>query len=221
MHIQRDDVCHQNMDSAVGQVCTNRVEAMPTTTLTSTISADLYRHAGASGAVPLARFLLRSPGFRYTFWLRLTAWLRVQQSPVRVLSPFAGLVKRHLTYKFGISIPSETRIGPGFYIGHFGDIVVNGRCVIGQNVNISQGVTLGQANRGVRRGAPIIGDGVYIGPGAKVVGAVRVGSDVAIGANAVVTHDIPDHAVVGGVPAAVISMDGAADYVMNIDYVLD
>jgi len=54
----------------------------------------------------------------------------------------------HLTYKLGISIPFSTEIGSGFYIGHFGAIVVNGKSVIGKNCNISQGVSLGQVNRG-------------------------------------------------------------------------
>ncbi|MGE5865508.1 MAG: serine O-acetyltransferase, partial [Rhizobacter sp.] len=106
----------------------------------------------------------------------------------------------------------------GFYIGHFGGIVVNGESVIGKNCNISQGVTLGQANRGRNKGCPIVGDNVYIGPGAKLVGAVRIGDNVAIGANAVVTRDVPDNAVVVGIPARVISHEGSAGYVNNTDY---
>jgi serine O-acetyltransferase len=162
--------------------------------------------------------MAKSPGFEYVFWLRLVAWLRVQRSLIRMLSPCAALVKRHLSYKYGISIPASTSIGPGLYIGHYGDIVVNDECTIGRDCNISQGVTLGQANRGAHRGCPTIGNGVYIGPGAKVVGGVRIGSNVAIGANAVVTKDVPDNAVVGGVPAVVLSYDGAIGYVNRTDY---
>ena len=64
----------------------------------------------------------------------------------------------------------------------------------------------------------MIGRNVYIGPGAKIVGAVHVGDDVAIGANCVVTDDVPDHAVVVGVPGRVISFDGSAGYVNRTDY---
>jgi serine O-acetyltransferase len=124
----------------------------------------------------------------------------------------------HLTYKLGISIPYTTSIGSGFYIGHFGGIVVNEKSVIGRNCNISHGVTLGVANRGRNKGCPTIGDNVYIGPGAKIVGAVRVGSNVAIGANCVVTRDIPDGSVVVGVPGRVISHQGSAGYVCRTDY---
>lgn len=126
---------------------------------------------------------------------------------------FARLRLRHYQFKYGIQIPSRTKIGRGFYIGHFGGIVVNGATVIGKNCNISQGVTIGQANRGPRKGCAIIGDNVYIGPGAKIVGHVNIGNNVAIGANAVVTKDIPDNAVVAGVPARIISMDGSEGYI--------
>ena len=85
--------------------------------------------------------------------------------------------------------------------------------MIGDNVNISQGVTIGQTNRGKRKGVPVIGNGVYIGPGAKVIGKVTIGNNVAIGANAVVTEDVPDNACVAGVPAKIVSMNGAEGYV--------
>ena len=122
------------------------------------------------------------------------------------------------TYKLGISIPASTEIDSGFYIGHFGGIVVNGKSVIGKNCNISQGVTLGQANRGKNKGYPTLGDNVYIGPGAKIVGAIKIGNNVAIGANCVVTKDIPDNSVVVGIPGKVISQDGATGYINMTDY---
>lgn len=182
------------------------------------VRSDLYRHAGTSGRASFLRLLMNEPGFTYTFWLRLVAWLRSEPSALRFLLPVAGIVKRRLSVRYGISIPARTTIGPGLYIGHFGGIVVNEACVIGRNCNISQGVTIGQANRGRAQGTPIIGDGVYIGPGAKIVGAVTVGDNVAIGANAVVTKDVPDDAVVGGIPAEVLSYDGAGGYVNRTEY---
>jgi serine O-acetyltransferase len=124
----------------------------------------------------------------------------------------------HYKYKFGCSIPHTTSIGRGLYIGHIRDIVINERAVIGDNCNISQGVTIGQANRGRRKGTPVIGRNVYIGPGAKIVGAVQVGDHVAIGANCVVTDDVPDYAVVVGVPGRIISFEGSAGYVNRTDY---
>lgn len=122
----------------------------------------------------------------------------------------------HRSHRYGISIPRTVKIGKGFYIGHFGTIIVHGSAIIGDNVNISQGVTIGVTNRGSRQGVPVIGNQVYIGPGAKVIGGIRVGNNVAIGANAVVTKDIPDNAVVAGVPARIISMQGSDGYVNRI-----
>ena len=79
-------------------------------------------------------------------------------------------------------------------------------------------MTIGQGNRGPRKGYPVVGNNVYIGPGAKLVGSVRIGNNVAIGANCVVTKDVPDNAVVVGVPGRVISFAGVADYIERTDY---
>lgn len=152
------------------------------------------------------------PGLKFSYWMRLCNSLRGKKAWLPIY--FIALKRfNHYKYKYGISIPFITKIDKGFYIGHFGCIVVNPQTVIGKNVNISQGVTIGATNRGRNAGVATIGDGVYIGPGVKIIGAVRIGNNVAIGANAVVTHDIPDNAVVAGIPAKVISMNGAEGYV--------
>ena len=103
-------------------------------------------------------------------------------------------------------------------MGHIFSIVVSPKAVIGKNVNLSQGVTIGFASRGDRKGYPIVGDNVYIGPGAVIIGNISVGNNVAIGANCVVTKDVPDSAVVVGIPAKVISHNGSQDYVIRTDY---
>jgi serine O-acetyltransferase len=182
------------------------------------VRSDLYRHEGAAGLSGFVHNAVLSPGFQHTFWLRTAAFLSSHRILRFGLGHIARLVLRHLSFKYGISIPWRTKIGPGFYVGHFGQIVVNARSVIGRNCNISQGVTVGQANRGPRKGYPKIGDNVYIGPGAKIVGNVGIGSNVAIGANCVVTKDVPDDAVVVGVPGKVISTDGSTGYVNWTDY---
>jgi serine O-acetyltransferase len=122
------------------------------------------------------------------------------------------------TFKLGIAIPYTTQIGSGFYIGHFGGIIVSPDAIIGKNCNISQGVTLGRANRGKRKGSPVLGDNIYIGAGAKIIGGVKVGNNVAVGANCVLVDDVPDNAVVVGIPGKVISFDGSEGYVNRTDY---
>lgn len=173
------------------------------------IKQDLYRYTGGGG---LLKTYLTVVGFKYTCILRLIQ----NTKKTKLLFPIACFLKLKLLLMqrhYGIQIPWNTKIGKGFYIGHYGTIVVNGGAVIGDNVNISQGVTIGQANRGKRKGVPTIGNEVYIGPGAKIIGKVTIGNNVAIGANAVVTEDVPDNACVAGVPAKIISMNGAGGYV--------
>lgn len=178
--------------------------------LKSLLRADRARYGQAVSTWKLYR---SSPGFRYTVIWRWNQFLAGHVlARVCLGLPSAWLYGRY-TYKYGISIPLETRIGPGLYIGHFGGIHLNEHVVMGANCNLNQGVTIGKHNRGERKGCPVLGDGVYVGPGAKIFGGIRIGNDVAIGANAVVTRDLPDHAVAVGIPARVISSQGAAGYI--------
>lgn len=182
------------------------------------VFSDLYRITGRATFSLLIRQLMFGEGFKYVFWMRTCRYARSGMFRRWLVYPWAKLVLMRLRYRLGISIPIETSIGSGFYIGHFDGIVVNGECEIGKNCNISHGVTLGQANRGRSKGCPVIGDNVYIGPGAKVIGAVRVGRNVAIGANSVVTSNVLDNSVVVGIPAKVISQDGSSGYIDRTDY---
>jgi len=182
------------------------------------IFSDLYRITENVSLMVLIRHVLFGESYKYNFWLRTCRYTRSKPLLKYMIYPLARIMLHHLTYKLGISIPPSTKIGSDFYIGHFGGIVINHKSVIGKNCNISQGVTLGQANRGANKGYPSLGDNVYIGPGAKIVGAVKIGNNVAIGANCVVTKDIPDNSVVVGVPSRVISKEGSAGYINRIGY---
>src|ERR1700736_3665601 len=101
----------------------------------------------------------------------------------------------------GICIGSAATIGRRLSIEHHGCIVIHGASVIGDDCLIRHGVTLGNTGYHDPLGAPKIGNRVQIGAGAKILGRVIVGDDVVIGANAVVVHDVPHNAAVGGVPA--------------------
>lgn len=178
------------------------------------IASDLHRYGGVGIRFLLTSYLL-NPGFRYSFWYRVCSKLRVKSILFRPLYYILRIKLIRLSYKFGISIPPSASIGPGLYIGHFSGIVVSGYAVIGANCNISQGVTIGRTVRGNKPGCPVIHDRVYIAPGAKIIGGVTIGNDVAIGANAVVVHDLPDYSVAVGIPAKVISLNGSGSYVEN------
>jgi len=184
----------------------------------SFLSSDLFRYIGNHKANEMSSFLglyFTTVGYRYLFWMRSCRYFRqyIWLLPLFIYSIIRLRLIRYLT---GIQIPHTTNIGKGFYIGHFGTIIINGNAIIGDNVNISPGVVVGMANRGPRKGFPVIGNRVYIGPGVKIIGAVKIGNDVCIGANAVVTCDVPDMACVGGIPAKIISMSGTDGYVENV-----
>jgi serine O-acetyltransferase len=176
------------------------------------IRADAYRYSGSRSIKSCIRSYLRIPGFRFMVWHRIAHSYKFNGSFLYI---FPWLVLSRLKYKYGFDIPAETVIGKGFYIGHFGGVVISPRARIGCNCNISQGVTIGFSSRGARKGYPIIGNNVYIGPGVKIIGKVRIGNNAAIGANAVVLTDVPDNGVAVGIPAKVISLKGAGEYILN------
>lgn len=182
------------------------------------VASDLYRHAGVINAGTFWRHFCWTPGFRYAFMLRLYAWLRDSAWGRYGFRQVASLLLHRYSIRYGIAISPDVRIGAGFYIGHYGGIVVNQEVTIGDNCNISQGVTLGQSNRGERAGCPVIGNNVYIGPGAKIIGHIFIGDHAAIGANAVVIRDVEPSISVGGVPARVLSDKGSEGYVNRTDY---
>ena len=84
--------------------------------------------------------------------------------------------------------------------------------MLGKNVNIATGVSIGQENRGARKGCPVIGDEVWIGTNAVVVGNINIGNDVLIAPLAYVNFDVPDHSIVLGNPAKIIHRENATEY---------
>lgn len=181
------------------------------------VLSDLYRVCGCIRKSTFLKMLVWGGAFEYIFWMRTCKYLKSAQV-WRFFYPLARLILNRKKYKLGIDVHFSTEIGCGFYIGHFSGVVINNMAIIGRNCNISQGVTIGQVNRGTRAGVPVIGDNVYIGPGAKILGNIKIGNGVVIGANCVVVKDVPDMAVVVGVPAIIISNEGSIGYVNRIDY---
>jgi len=153
---------------------------------------------------------LRSPGVHAVSVLRFGQWSRRLPWPLRLLfDPLYFIGNVLLKILWGIEIPRSVTIGPGLYIGHFGGITVSASAVLGANCNLSQGITIGLSGQGDRAGVPVIGDNVYIAPGARLFGKIRIGHHVKIGANVVVHEDIPDNAIVALVPGyQIVSLKG-------------
>jgi serine O-acetyltransferase len=111
-------------------------------------------------------------------------------------------------FKLGYEIPPNV-FGPGLSIAHQGSIIVNRYAVIGENCRINNGVTIG-TEAGYSDRCPTIGKNAFIGPGAQIFGSIKIGDDVAIGANAVVLEDFPESGIsIAGVPARKISDKGS------------
>jgi serine O-acetyltransferase len=119
--------------------------------------------------------------------------------PLSIAYKILKLASQILT---GIDLPCEAIVGRRFCIEHFGGIVISGDAVFGDDCVVRNGVTVGLRRTGVA-GAPILGNRVDIGAGAKVLGAIRIGDDVSIGANAVVLCDVPARSIAVGVPAQI------------------
>jgi serine O-acetyltransferase len=102
----------------------------------------------------------------------------------------------------GIELPCEAQVGRNFVIDHFGGIIISGYAQFGDNCRIRNGVVVGLRRVEDKR-APLIGNNVDIGAGAKLLGPIHIGNNVLIGANAVVLCDVPDDSIAAGVPASI------------------
>ncbi len=179
------------------------------------VEADLWRtvgHASHSGVIVAA---LTRRCYRPMFTLRLCQAVSAHRG-WRALLPFAVLLHRVARHAAGLDLPWRTCIAPGVRIDHGWGLVINGGAVIGRNVTLFHGVTLGQRDTidadGTRRtGTPTLEEEVWVGPHAVVVGGVTIGKGSRIAAGAFVTRDVPPASLVVGNPAQVVKQGVPAD----------
>ena len=158
------------------------------------IRADLRAHSGDWAAQGFWVMLVYRFG-RWRYGVR-PALLR------KLLSLVYKVLYKLVQILTGIELPCEVVIGRNFVIDHFGGIVISGYAQFGDDCRIRNGVVVGLKN--VHEPiAPVIGNNVDIGAGAKVLGNIRIGNNVVIGANAVVLIDVPDNSLAVGVPAII------------------
>ena len=164
---------------------------------------DALRWLGSGKAVPasaltinkLLVLLYRCPGLRATAWLRFGWWCQRKRMPL-----IPGAIQRLIYRRYGMDIVISAPIGGGLYIAHTVGMVIAPRR-IGTNCSIIASATIGMRNEW---SFPEIGDNVFIGAGARVLGGITLGNNAVVGANAVVIDDVPDGATVVGIPAKVV-----------------
>jgi len=162
------------------------------------LSEDL-RHMIATSSNGLRRQVEVISKFLIFPRIRAVVYFRISQVLARKrLLPLAYFVQSRAIRGAGAEISPLASIGPGLVLSHSVGIVVGGQVIAGRDLILYHGVTLGD---GAKPGQPHLGDDVVVGAGAAVLGGIRVGNRVVIGANSVVTTDVPDDSVATGAPA--------------------
>lgn len=169
----------------------------------SYIKSDVYRYYGSCSIFNCLHAFLHNRTLRFQIILRM----RQGNNFTKVCGKFFSLIFKNRN----LDISIETKIGYGLYIGHDGPVVINPTAIIGNNVNLSQFLTIG-SNEGK---AAIIGNNVYIGPNVCIVEDVIIGDNVTIGAGSVVTKNIENNATVAGNYAKVLNYNNPGRYIKN------
>lgn len=165
--------------------------------------SDLARYGNGGGGLDRWR-----KSFHYYF-------RKCQTSTNPILKLWYRFNFSKLKEKHGIEISWNTKIGKGLYLGHPYNITINSEAVIGDNCNIHKGVTIGQENRGKRKGTPTIGNCVWIGINATVVGKITIGDNVLIAPNSYVNCDVPSNSIVIGNPCVIKPNEEATKHYIN------
>ncbi|MBI4432846.1 MAG: serine O-acetyltransferase [Candidatus Omnitrophica bacterium] len=175
------------------------------------VKAVMERDPAAAGEISV---ILTYPGLHALFYYRIAH--AVHKARFFFLARFISQSARWIT---GIEIHPGAVIGKRFFIDHGMGVVIGETSVIGDNVTLFQGVTLGGTGKEKGKRHPTLGDNVVIGTGAKILGNIHIGDNVSVGANAVVLRDVPANSTVVGVPGRIASRQGRKlPHGINLDY---
>lgn len=174
-----------------------------------TVKADLTRYTspshlphrqGTLNPKQLARVLVTERTTWAVIEFRARQWAAAKGGVIGKLGWLVGIFSKHFVeIVSGVYIPTSTQIGPGLLISHFGPIIINGNAVIGEDFTLQPSTTIAFHDGGT----PSFGDRVFVGPGARILGGIHIGDEALIGANAVVTKDVPAGHVALGPPATI------------------
>jgi len=147
--------------------------------------------------------ILSYSGFHAVFWYRIAHFLKAIYIPI-----IPRLISQIARFFTGVEIHPGARVGKGFFIDHGMGVVIGETTIIGDNITLYQGVTLGGTGKERGKRHPTLGDNVVVGAGAKVLGNIKIGNNVKVGAGSVVIHEVPDDSTVVGIPAEVVRRGG-------------
>lgn len=175
------------------------------------INSDLFRFTGGKRVSPFKK--MRLFGWRYMkIWRKANYFLNKN----KLMFLIYGFLLHLKSYKLGFQISPRATIGKGFYLGHFGTVVIGDEVQIGDNVNIGVNVVIGRTNRGNKKGSPTIKNKVWIGSGSVIVGHICIGDNVLVAPNSFVNFDVPSNSIVIGNPAHIIPKGNACEgYIEN------
>lgn len=172
--------------------------------LLNQLRSDLNRHQS-----------VRQPGFWLLATYRFGRYAYELPKPVRPIgSAMYGVMLTAGEFLLGSTVHRETKIGEGLHLVHAHGIMIAPSAVLGDRVGIMQDVTIGNAAE--RTGTPVIGNDVFIGAGAKILGPVRVGDRARIAANSLVISDVPADATAIGVPAKMMRYTGRSTQLESV-----
>ena len=164
------------------------------------IAAVKARDPAATSTIQI---MLLYPGYRAIRAYRKAHWLHKHNMPF-----LARFISQRCSHKTGIEIHPGATIGKRFFIDHGHGVVIGETAVIGDDVTLYQGVTLGGTGKDVGKRHPTVGNNCLIGSGAKILGPIKIGDNSRIAAGAVVLNDIPSDSTAVGIPARVVKIAG-------------
>lgn len=174
-------------------------------------ASDFKRYI-ATGARNKPKIILTNQGFHTTVHFRVATELYRIGSKYLLLRPFVAIYAvfylKTSQIMTGISLPVGLSVGRGLMISHPGSIIVHPLAKLGSNINLGPGIVIGYGVVNGVGGYPVLGDDIFIGPGAKIFGPIHIGDNVQVGANAVIIRDVEANCKAVGVPAKVIPYNG-------------
>ncbi len=174
------------------------------------IQATLERDPAATSSLMV---ILTYPGLQALSYYRFAH--KLYRAGFRFLARVVSQLGRFMS---GIEIHPGAVIGKGLFIDHGMGVVIGETSILGNNVTLFQGVTLGGTGKEKGKRHPTLGDNVVVGAGAKILGNIHIGDNVSVGANAVVLENVPANSTVVGVPGRVARREGKKVLGINVDY---